>query len=42
MTGETSKVLTLVFTDLADSTTLESERGDQVVQDLIFCHVWAW
>ena len=38
MPDETSKVLTLVFTDLADSTALKSERGDQIVQDLIRRH----
>ena len=34
----TSRVLTLVFTDLADSTALKTERGDQAVGDLIARH----
>ncbi len=38
MTNETSKVLTLVFTDLADSTALKTERGDSAVSDLIARH----
>ncbi len=33
-----SRVLTLVFTDLADSTALKTERGDVVVGDLISRH----
>jgi class 3 adenylate cyclase len=33
-----SKTLTLVFTDLADSTALKSARGDQAVEDLISRH----
>ena len=36
-TGQ-SRVLTLVFTDLADSTALKSERGDAAVRDLILRH----
>ncbi len=35
---EKSRVLTLVFTDLADSTALKTERGDQAVGDLIQLH----
>ena len=35
---EQSKVLTLVFTDLADSTALKTERGDQAVGDMISQH----
>jgi len=38
MTDERSRVLTLVFTDLADSTALKTERGDQAVGDLILLH----
>jgi len=38
MTKETSKVLTLVFTDLADSTALKTEHGDQAVGELIERH----
>ncbi len=38
MTNETSKVLTLVFTDLADSTALKSAHGDQAVDDLMTRH----
>ena len=33
-----SRVLALVFTDLADSTALKTERGDDVVRDLITRH----
>jgi class 3 adenylate cyclase len=33
-----SRILTLVFTDLADSTALKTERGDQVVAELIERH----
>lgn len=33
-----AKVLTLVFTDLADSTALKSSRGDDVVDDLLTRH----
>jgi TolB-like protein/class 3 adenylate cyclase/Flp pilus assembly protein TadD len=33
-----SKILTLVFTDLADSTALKMERGDQAVGELIARH----
>ena len=33
-----SRVLTLVFTDLADSTALKTQRGDMVVGDLISRH----
>ena len=36
--NEQSRVLTLVFTDLADSTALKSEHGDQAVRDLILRH----
>ena len=35
---EHSRVLTLVFTDLVDSTALKSEKGDQAVGDLISRH----
>ena len=35
---ETSRVLTLVFTDLADSTALKTARGDQAVRELIGRH----
>ena len=38
MTDEQSRVLTLVFTDLADSTALKTQRGDQEVGDLILRH----
>ncbi len=38
MPDATSRVLTLVFTDLADSTALKSARGDQAVGDLIAQH----
>ena len=38
MANEQSRVLTLVFTDLADSTALKSERGDAEVRDLILRH----
>ncbi len=38
MADERSRVLTLVFTDLADSTALKTERGDQAVGDLIQLH----
>ncbi len=38
MTNDTSRVLTLVFTDLADSTALKRERGDVAVGDLIERH----
>ena len=38
MTNETSRVLTLVFTDLADSTALKTQRGDTIVGDLISQH----
>ena len=34
----TSRILTLVFTDLADSTALKTERGDQAVGELIARH----
>ncbi len=37
-TAASSRILTLVFTDLADSTALKMERGDQVVGDLIEQH----
>src|SRR5438552_6800021 len=33
-----SRILTLVFTDLADSTALKTQRGDQAVGDLIARH----
>ena len=33
-----SRILTLVFTDLADSTALKAQRGDQVVSDLLDRH----
>ena len=36
--SEKSRVLTLVFTDLADSTALKTERGDQAVRELIRRH----
>ena len=38
MSDERSRVLTLVFTDLADSTALKTERGDQAVGELILRH----
>jgi len=38
MANETSRVLTLVFTDLADSTALKTARGDQAVDSLISRH----
>ncbi len=38
MTNQTSRVLTLVFTDLADSTALKREFGDQAVGDIIARH----
>ena len=38
MPDERSKVLTLVFTDLADSTALKTEHGDQAVGELIERH----
>jgi len=38
MVGETSKVLTLVFTDLADSTGLKTAHGDLAVGSLITRH----
>ena len=38
MTDERSRVLTLVFTDLADSTALKTARGDVAVGDLIARH----
>ena len=34
----TSRILTLVFTDLADSTALKTQRGDQAVGELIARH----
>jgi class 3 adenylate cyclase len=34
----TSRILTLVFTDLADSTALKTQRGDQAVSELITRH----
>jgi TolB-like protein len=34
----TSRILTLVFTDLADSTALKTQRGDQAVGELITRH----
>jgi len=37
-TNEQSKVLTLVFTDLADSTALKAERGDAAISGLISRH----
>ena len=33
-----SRILTLVFTDLADSTALKMQRGDEVVGELIEQH----
>jgi adenylate cyclase len=36
--ASSSRILTLVFTDLADSTALKTERGDQWVGDLIERH----
>ena len=33
-----SRILTLVFTDLVDSTALKAQRGDQVVSDLLDRH----
>jgi len=36
--AESSRILTLVFTDLADSTALKTRRGDQVVGELIERH----
>ena len=36
--GGTSRILTLVFTDLADSTALKTQRGDQAVGALITRH----
>ena len=33
-----SRILTLVFTDLADSTALKTRRGDQAVGELITRH----
>ena len=36
--SETSRILTLVFTDLADSTALKTQRGDQAVGELIARH----
>lgn len=37
-TAVRSRTLTLVFTDLADSTALKAKRGDQAVGDLIQRH----
>ena len=37
-TNGTSRILTLVFTDLADSTSLKTQRGDQAVGALITRH----
>jgi len=34
----TSRILTLIFTDLADSTALKTQRGDQAVGELIARH----
>lgn len=36
--AERSRVLTLVFTDLVDSTALKAEKGDRVVGELILRH----
>lgn len=36
--GGTSRILTLLFTDLADSTALKTQRGDQAVGELITRH----
>jgi len=36
--SDTSRILTLVFTDLADSTALKTQRGDQAVGELISRH----
>ena len=33
-----SRILTLVFTDLTDSTALKTQRGDEVVGELIERH----
>ena len=33
-----SRILTLVFTDLADSTALKTQRGDQEIGELIARH----
>lgn len=38
MTDPTSRILTLVFVDLADSTALKTLRGDQVVGEFIARH----
>ena len=38
MNSGTSRILTLVFTDLADSTALKTQRGDQAVGELITRH----
>ena len=38
MPGERSPVLTLVFTDLADSTALKTQQGDQEAGALILRH----
>lgn len=38
MGGETSKVLTLVFTDLVDSTALKTAQGDAAVGELLARH----
>jgi class 3 adenylate cyclase len=34
----TSRILTLVFTDLADSTALKTQRGDQAIGELMGRH----
>jgi len=36
--ASTSRILTLVFTDLKDSTALKTQRGDQAVGELIARH----
>ena len=37
-TADISRILTLVFTDLADSTALKTQRGDQAIGELIARH----
>src|SRR2546428_7052474 len=37
-TGDISRILTLVFTDLADSTALKTQRGDQAIGALLTRH----
>ena len=38
MLDENARVLTLVFTDLVDSTALKTERGDDAVDALVTRH----